>query len=171
MNNHVHFILVPKDELGLPRFFNALQMRYSQYKNGKTRQKGHLWQGRYYSSIVEEHEYLLRVVRYVEQNPMRARMVDKAWDYIWSSARTHVGIDKDPIIRTVGYKKILDQLGGGVTWRDYLSGTESSVDEEIRRSTHKGYVIGSEDFVKKMETETGEKLTPGKVGRPKKIGS
>jgi len=171
MNNHVHFILVPKNEEGLSRFFNALHMRYSQYKNGKINKKGHLWQGRYFSSIVQEREYLLRVVRYVEQNPVRAQMVDKTWDYAWSSARTHVGIDKDPIIRTIGHKKILDELGGMVTWQEYLSSEESSVDEVIRTSTHKGYIIGSEDFAEQMEKETGVKLTPGKVGRPKKIGS
>ena len=171
MNNHVHFILVPKEEDGLSRLFNALHMRYSQYKNKRMRKKGHLWQGRYFSSIIQEYGYLLRVVRYVEQNPVRAQMVDKAWDYVWSSARTHVGIDKDPIIRTVGYKKILDQLSGVVTWKEYLSGVESSVDEEIRKSTYKGYVIGSEDFAHQLEREMGVRLTPGKAGRPKKIGS
>jgi putative transposase len=168
MNNHVHFILVPKDEDGLSRLFNALHMRYSQYKNGRMHKKGHLWQGRYSSSIIEERGYLLRVVRCVEQNPVRAKMVEKAWDYVWSSARTHVGIDKDPIIKTVGCKQILDQLGGVVTWKEYLCGIEASVDEEIRTSTHKGYVIGSEGFAHKMEQEMGTRLTPGKVGRPKK---
>jgi len=171
MNNHVHFILVPKEEDGLPRLFNALHMRYSQYKNGKMNKKGHLWQGRYFSSIIEEHGYLLNVVRYVEQNPVRAKMVEKAWDYAWSSARMHVGIDKDPIIRTVGYKKILDQLGGVITWKEYLSRLEFSVDKLIRENTQKGYIIGSEDFAHQIEQETGVKLTPGKVGRPKKIGS
>jgi len=167
MNNHVHFILVPKDEDGLSRFFNALHMRYSQYKNGRMHKKGHLWQGRYFSSIIQERGYLLKVARYVERNPVRAKMVENAWDYVWSSARTHVGIDKDSIIKTTGYKKILDQLGGMATWKEFLSGVETSVDEGIRTSTHKGYVIGSEEFVQQMERETGIRLSPGKVGRPK----
>lgn len=171
MNNHVHFILVPKEKSGLPRFFNTMQMRYSQYKNGKTHKKGHLWQGRYFSSLVQDDEYLLRVIRYVEQNPVRAQMVDKAWDYVWSSARTHVGIDKDPIIKTVGYKKILDQLSKKTTWREYLTGEDPTVNEAIRTSTYKGYIIGSDDFAEQMEKETGIRLRPGKSGRPKKIGS
>lgn len=168
MNNHVHFIIVPKDKEGLPRFFNILHMRYSQYKNGLRRKSGHLWQGRYFSSIIENRGYLLRVVRYVEQNPVRARMVDKAWDYVWSSAATHVGIAKDPIIKTVGKEQILTQLGGMVSWKEYLVGTDVAVDEEIRTRTSKGYVIGSEGFAKEMELELGVKLTPGKLGRPKK---
>lgn len=171
MNNHVHFILVPKNKDGLSRMFNALHMRYGQYKNERMHKKGHLWQGRYFSSIIQEHEYLLRVVRYVEQNPVRAQMVRHAWDYVWSSARAHVGTDKDSIIRTVGYKKILDQFGGVATWKEYLSSLEPSIDEMIRINTHKGYVIGSEEFTHQMEQEMNIRLTPGKVGRPKKIGS
>ena len=171
MNNHVHFILVPKHEDGLSKFFNSLNMRYSQYKNYKMRKNGHLWQGRYFSCVIQEHEYLIRAVRYIEQNPVRAKMVENAWDYVWSSAGTHVGIHKDPILKTVGYKKIMDHLGGTVTWQEYLSASESSVDEMIRSSTYKGYVIGSESFVHQIEQETGTKLSPVKLGRPKKIRS
>ena len=93
-------------------------------------------------------------------------MVEKAWDYVWSSARTHVGIDKDPIIKTVGCKQILDQLGGKVTWKDYLCNIDATVDEAIRTSTYKGYVIGSEDFAHQMEQEMGIKLTPVSLYRP-----
>ncbi len=171
MNNHVHFIIVPRTEDGLARFFNTLHMRYSQYKNCQRKKRGHLWQGRYFSSIIETRRYLLRVVRYVEQNPVRARMVENAWEYVWSSAGTHVGIAKDPIIKTVGLQMILEQLGGMSSWREYLSATEKEVDDEIRASTSKGYVIGSDEFGQEMEREMGVRLRPGNVGRPKKTAT
>lgn len=71
--NHVHFVAVPKTKLGFSRFFNVVHMRYSQYKNINENKKGHLWQNRFFSSVMDER-HLFYAVRYVEQNPMRAKM-------------------------------------------------------------------------------------------------
>ena len=54
MNNHVHFIGVPAREDSLARTFNLLHMRYSQYLNRRRKMGGHVWQGRFYSSILDE---------------------------------------------------------------------------------------------------------------------
>ena len=93
MTNHVHFIVVPKSKENLALFFNMTHMRYSQYKNKQNKKMGHLWQGRFYSSVLDE-AHLLRAIRYVEQNPVRAKMVEKASDYIWSSARFHMSLER-----------------------------------------------------------------------------
>ena len=72
-------------------------MRYSQYCNEKIGQRGHLWQGRFYSCPLDG-VHLYMAMRYVERNPVRARIVEKAEDYTWSSAASHVrGID-NPIL-------------------------------------------------------------------------
>lgn len=76
MNNHVHFIVVPRSKAGLSQFFNVVHMRYSQYKNLMRRKKGHLWQSRFFSSVLDD-SYLISAVRYVEQNPVRAKLVSK----------------------------------------------------------------------------------------------
>ena len=79
MPNHVHFICVPSNEDSLANTFKITHTTYSQYLNRKDNIKGHLWQGRFFSSILDE-KYLYAAVRYVENNPVRAGLVEKPWD-------------------------------------------------------------------------------------------
>ena len=97
MNNHVHFIGVPRKEDSLSRTFNTLHMRYSQYINRRQKASGHLWQGRFYSTIPDDI-HLYAAVRYVENNPVSARLVKKAEEYPWSSAKEHLGIPVAQVI-------------------------------------------------------------------------
>ena len=89
MTNHVHFIVVPRTEDGLARVFNTLHMRYAQYINKRKGVTGHLWQGRFFSCLLDE-THLYRAIRYVERNPVRAKMTSEAWGYKWSSASEHI---------------------------------------------------------------------------------
>ena len=77
MPNHVHFIAIPQQKYSLAKTFNACHMRYSQYYNKKKNKKGHLWQGRFYSCALYA-KHLYEAVRYVENNPVRAKIVKKA---------------------------------------------------------------------------------------------
>ncbi len=86
MRNHVHFIAIPSKEDSLAKTFNAAHMRYSQYFNKKLRQKGHIWQGRFYSCILDE-AHLILAARYIERNPVRAGIVEKPWQN-WNSGKT-----------------------------------------------------------------------------------
>jgi putative transposase len=72
----------------LQSVFKPLHMRYAQRFNRQRGCKGHVWQGRYFSSALDEH-YLWSAIRYVERNPVRAKMVKKAENYAWSSAAAH----------------------------------------------------------------------------------
>ncbi len=92
MSNHVHFIAAPVKEDSLAMTFKYSNMRYSSYFNRKNKRSGHLWQGRFYSCPLQ-FEHALEALRYVERNPVRARMVDLPWEYEWSSAREHVGFN------------------------------------------------------------------------------
>ena len=166
MNNHVHFVVVPSAADGLARLFNTTHMRYSQYKNLLKHKKGHLWQGRFFSSVMDE-TYLIFAVRYVERNPVRARMVKNAWDYVWSSARQHVNLERDPILKTTGRQRILQLLGKNSDWRTYLGKEDKVMLETIRTNTSKGLVIGSDNFIEMLEQKTGMVLKEGKPGRPK----
>ena len=85
MSNHVHFISIPHKEDSLAKTFNFAHMRYSQYFNKKTSSCGHLWQSRFYSCVLDE-PHLIMAARYIERNPVRAKMVKKAWEWKWSSA-------------------------------------------------------------------------------------
>jgi putative transposase len=90
MTNHVHLIVIPRKTDSLEKTFKPLHMRYAQWINRRKGWKGHLWQGRYFSSPLDEH-YMWASIRYAELNPVRARMVDRAEDYSWSSAAAHCG--------------------------------------------------------------------------------
>ena len=92
MSNHVHFIAAPVKEDSLAMTFKYSNMRYSSYFNKKNKRSGHLWQGRFYSCPLQ-FEHALEALRYVERNPVRAKMVELPWEYEWSSAREHVGFN------------------------------------------------------------------------------
>jgi putative transposase len=95
MTNHVHFLAAPLRRDSLAMTFKYANMRYSSYFNKKNRRSGHLWQGRFYSCPLH-HDHALEALRYVERNPVRAKMVRFPWEYEWSSAREHVGFIEEP---------------------------------------------------------------------------
>ena len=98
MSNHVHFIVVPMKEDSLSKCFSDAHVRYTRRINFREGWRGHLWQGRFGSSPLDE-KHMLVAVRYVERNPVRAKMVRMPWRYKWSSAAYHVGIkDSDPLL-------------------------------------------------------------------------
>ena len=86
MSNHVHFIVIPQNDDSIARAFNAAHMLYSQYHNKKINITGHLWQGRFFSCVLDDR-HLIATARYIERNPVRALIVKKPYEYIWSSAK------------------------------------------------------------------------------------
>ncbi len=166
MSNHVHFIVVPHTPDGLARFFNTTHMRYSQYKNKDCKRKGHLWQGRFYSSVLDGI-HLLRAVRYVEQNPVRARIVKRPGDYIWSSAREHLGMERAPVLKTAGAHEMLN-IGRKEDWNIFLGQEDYQMADWMREKTQKGGVLGTDQFIRILERRTGIVLGDRPVGRPSK---
>ena len=96
MPNHVHIIIVPSHDDGLRGTFADAHRRYTGYINARMRATGHLWQGRFGSVVVNE-EHLANAVRYVSLNPVRARLVDRAKDWNWSSVNAHLTGEDDGI--------------------------------------------------------------------------
>ncbi len=91
MSNHVHLLL--QDHQGtLSRLMQVLNARYTRYFNRRHQCIGHLYQGRFFSRLVDRDEYLLEVSRYVHLNPVRAGMVRRPEEYSWSSYRAYVGL-------------------------------------------------------------------------------
>ncbi len=165
MDNHVHFIAVPQNDDSLARVFSITHMRYSQYLNKKRNASGHLWQGRFYSGVLDE-PYLMAALRYVERNPVRAKIVTRARDWKWSSAPVHCGGEKGSI-RLASMKDLVEI--DSVSWEDYLVGEEDEAQiDAIRTHTIKGRPLGRESFIEKLEKMAGRILTVKPRGRPKK---
>lgn len=97
MSNHIHLIAVPAADDGLQRALKPLHMRYAQRVNRRQGWSGHLWQGRFFSSPLDD-AYLWTAIRYVECNPVRAGMVQCAEDYRWSSAAAHCANKPDGLL-------------------------------------------------------------------------
>ncbi len=166
MDNHVHFIVIPTTSFGLAQLFKIVHMQYSLYKNRTQSKTGHLWQGRFYSNVLDE-THLLRAIRYVERNPLRAGMVNDLSKYIWSSAREHLGLEKKPIIKTADFDTIL-HLAYEKNWKDYLEKDDPQMTKNFRRSVLKCAPIGTENFIADLEQEVGYSLKDKKRGRPRK---
>ncbi len=165
MDNHVHFVAIPGEENSLSKVFSVVHMRYSQYYNKKKATGGHLWQGRFYSCLLDEI-HLMAAMRYVEKNPVRARLVKKAWDWKWSSAGFHTGRSTE----ILGLGDIEEIVGLGVEgWEEYLEGDEIKKElEKIRKNTMLGRPIGSSRFMAELEKKVGSIIRTLPRGRPRK---
>ncbi|MBU2102024.1 MAG: transposase [Candidatus Omnitrophota bacterium] len=163
MKNHVHFIVVPKQESDMAAVFKTTHMRYAHYINRQRKAKGHLWQGRFYSCILED-THLYRAIRYVENNPLRAKIVKCAEDYEYSSAKDHAKERDKPFIKLTEHKDIKS----GKQWQDYLREDDPYMTQEIRLKTSRGLVIGSVRFLSKLEKLLNRSLRCLSQGRPRK---
>ena len=166
MTNHIHIIAVPSTEDGLQKIFKPLHMRYAQRINRARGWKGYLWQGRFFSSPLDE-AYLWAAIRYVERNPVRAKLVRKAENYPWSSAAAHCGLKDDKLLTTKPtWQKEFKSIGD---WSKWLAEGDAPQELEVlRRNVEKGQPCGSEKFVKKLEKITGRVLVFRPQGRPRK---
>ena len=97
MTNHIHLIAVPKSEDSLSRALHLAHTDYTMYFNAKYRFTGHAFERRPEMCAMDEI-YMWKAIRYVERNPVRARMVIRAEDYLWSSAAAHCGFREDVLI-------------------------------------------------------------------------
>ncbi|UGY13539.1 transposase [Bradyrhizobium septentrionale] len=89
MPNHVHLILVPSDPDGLRRALARVHRAYAGIIQARRNKSGHFWQGRF-GAVAMDEPHLAAALRYVALNPVRARLVQRAQDWRWSSTRAHV---------------------------------------------------------------------------------
>ena len=165
MTNHIHVVAVPASEEGLQNVFRALHTRYAQRINRAKKWKGHFWQGRFFSSALDE-TYLWAAIRYVERNPVRARMVRRAENYQWSSAAAHCGLRLDEVLTTE--RSCLKQVESAGDWSKWLAqGDQPEQLDVLRRHIERGLPCGAEAFLRKLERRVGQVLRWRSRGRPK----
>jgi putative transposase len=125
MTNHVHLFLTPSDPTGPSAMMQSIGRKYVSRYNRKYSRTGTLWEGRFKSNRVESDRYVLTLYRYIDLNPVRARMVENPAKYRWSSyhhnafgradARirphelfTALGTDKD--MRCKAYRGLIQEV-------------------------------------------------------------
>lgn len=159
MPNHVHLILTPADEDGLRRALASVHRRYAGHIHTRFQRTGHFWQGRF-GAVAMDEAHLYAALRYVALNPVRARLVDRAEDWRWSSLHAHLSGAEDgvttlsPVMER--YPHFAELLANG---------DDPEAFDRLRKAETIGRPIGEDRFIAQLEARTGRALKPGKRGR------
>jgi len=165
MTNHIHIIATPNEKHSLSKAMGRLNLLYSQYISYMHGRTGHLWQNRFYSCPLDAKHYF-KALSYIEQNPVRAKIVRYPWSYRWSSASFHIGReDKFELMDKSKWK----QESSGLDWKLVLCEKLEGHDmDKLRIYCRTGRPLGTDKFISKLETALGRRLRALPVGRPKK---
>jgi putative transposase len=164
MDNHMHALAVPHERDSLAKCFAGANLVYTQHVNHKYDRTGRLWQNRFFSCPVDTDEHLWSVLRYIDRNPVRAGVARRAWEYPWSSARSHALEGEDPLLNEPDW---LTQEMRRRRYRSLLHSEPEDVADEIRRMTASGRPLGNAAFRAALEGRLGRVLGPRKGGRPR----
>jgi putative transposase len=135
MPNHVHLVLMPTHEDGLRAALAPAHRRYSWEINQRQGRRGYLWQGRFASFPMDE-AHVHACLRYVELNPVRARLAGRPEDWRWSSARAHLGLAEDRLTDLAAGEARVDD------WRAFLdAGLGDEEAEAIRAAERSGRLV------------------------------
>lgn len=144
MTNHVHMLVTPPADRACAVLMRGLGQRYVQYFNGRYKRSGTLWEGRFRSCLVDSARYVLACYRYIERNPARAGLVERAPDYRWSSYAGNAGLLDDTLLTPhVEYLA----LGEGKDHRHRVyrqlfdEGNDARFVAEVREATSGGYPL------------------------------
>jgi putative transposase len=166
MPNHWHLILFPRTDTNLSEFMGWLSTTHVRQYRTKTKSigYGHLYQDRYKSFPVETNEYCNTLIRYVEQNPLRAKLITQAEDWQWSSLwRREKG--------SMEQKKLLNSLPIALP-ANYLESVNDILNPEkltaIRYSVNKGSPFGTDVWTNKTIDQFKMQHTLRGAGRPRK---
>lgn len=175
MPNHVHLIVVPPDADGLAQAVGRTHFAYTQQVNRPRGRSGHLWQGRFYSCPLEQ-THLWRALAYIERNPVRARLVRRAWRWPWSSAAAHVGMRADAtgLLDRDAWRAAWTPARWRAAWTparwraQLLKPADEGWRARFRRAAQTGRPLVEDRWLAKLEARLGRRLRPNPVGRPRK---
>ena len=167
MTNHVHLLLTPTTEKSCTALMRDLGQRYVPYFNSRYGRTGTLWEGRFRSCIAESARYVLACYRYIELNPVRARMVSEPMAYPWSSYAANSGMRSDPHLAAHPEFAALGSEGQA-RHRAYRGLFDEELDEPllaaIRDATNTGFPLASDTFKSAVLQPRGCKTAPAKPG-------
>ena len=173
MTNHIHLLLRPTG-VTISRIVQSLLVSHTQRYHKHYKSAGHVWQGRFKSPVIQNDEHLLTVLRYIEANPLRAAIVERAEDYPWSSYRARGAgqaeelLDRLPAYEELSpYAKVRERL-----WEAKVHGPlDKATLQRIRRSSATGLPYGADAWVARLAQKLDLDLAIRPRGRPKKAGT
>ena len=155
MTNHVHLLVSAFESSGISRMIQTIGRRYVRPVNIRRRRTGTLWEGRFKSSTIDSERYFLTCSRYIELNPVRARMVDDVGEYRWSSYRHNAHGEPDALVTPYS---LYDALGPSPQVRRkayrelFRHVIEPASLESIRTAAKRGTALGDVDFLQHLES-------------------
>jgi len=170
MSNHIHLVIRPLT-CTISRVVQSLLVSHTQRYHRFHGSGGHVWQGRFKSPLVQDDEHLLTLLRYVEANPPRAKLVQQAGEYRWSSFGAHGEGRPDALLDPVeSYQRLAVRAAWRCRrWSAYVH--QDPEEEElaaIRRSIETGLPFGDASWVDRLAKRLALDLTIRPRGRPRK---
>lgn len=169
MTNHIHLIVEPGDDVTtISKLMKRLAGRQTRLVNKLENRSGSLWEGRYKISAIQTEAYLLQCCRYVELNPVKAKIVVEPQHYSWSSFRSKIGLDRsdwldlDEAYLGLSSSKLQRQLA----YRKFVEAGEGVETEMIREAVSRNQLTGSAAFINEIELRTGARIESRGRGRP-----
>ncbi len=166
LSNHWHFVVSPEGDGQLTEFFRRLAHTHAMRwrVSHRTVGYGHLYQGRFKSFPVQSDDHLLSLLRYVERNPLSARLVEKAQLWRWGSLWSRVHGDE-------AIKSLLSpwQVGRLASWTARVNTPLTAKElDRLRLSIERGRPYGSDEWVRKTVADLGLEHTVRSEGRPRR---
>jgi putative transposase len=169
MTNHVHLLVTPSAVGGVAGMMQDVGRRYVRLFNETHSRSGTLWEGRYKSSLIDSETYLLTCHRYIELNPVRARLVEYPLQYRWSSHAYYALGTNDPLITRHALFNGLandEPMRRRVFLAQFQDAIANELIERIRITANQGWALGSDRFLDQIEAVLGRSARPPKRGRP-----
>jgi len=169
MPNHVH-LRIRTTDAPISRLMQSLLVSHTQRYHPCHRSSGHVWQGRFRSPVIQDDDHLLTVLRYIEANPLRARLAPAADDYPWSSFPEHgTGRASGLLDPVIAYEELAtDPAERRRRWSAFVH--QAPPDDELaalRRSVQTGLPFGSPGWVERLGRDLGIDLEVRPRGRPR----
>jgi putative transposase len=162
MPNHFHLVLWPHEDGDLGRWMQWLMTAHVRRYHRHYGSSGHVWQGRFKAFPIQEDDHLLTVLRYVERNPVRARLTRKAEAWTWSSLRQRMADASDTILAPLPVAIPRD-------WQRLVNEPQTEAElAALRASVERGTPYGGPRWTQRAARELGLEFTLRPRGRPRK---
>ncbi len=161
MPNHVHLVVQPRAASDLAKWMHWVFTTHVRWHHAKYETTGRLWQGRFKAFAIQADQHLLTVMRYVERNALRAKLVDRAEDWQWGSLawrRSRGGL-------------VLAQPPAPLPayWRQLVNEPQTAAEiAEIRTCVNRQRPFGAEEWVATQAKALGVDQSLAPIGRPRK---
>ncbi len=159
MTNHIHLV-VQVSAVPLSKIMQNITFRYTRHINARKKRIGHLFQGRYKSILIDADTYLLELVRYIHNNPLRAKITKTADQYKFSSHHAYLGkenltwLTTDLVLGQFAEKK----KRAIKLYHDFvLKGGDEDHRQEFYQGTAEGRILGDDHFCENVLAKAAEK--------------